>query len=202
METKETVYSLITLAIGLLLLSGIVVGTTAIKDSQYSSSCANATHSANSSAVNCYEYTTASINVKNEFLNYTVVKNNTLIMNHTSVWKRELTCTNIKAMNASNNIAIPDSNWTEPNDCVIDRTTKSYLYAKTNWTVNYTGTFSNLTGTSTYIETPNSAYNLTRNVESMTNNFSNQLGTVGVMFGVALIIAGITVLGIGIIKNR
>jgi len=48
----------------------------------------------------------------------------------------------------------------------------------------------------------NAAWNLTANVESMTNKFGAQLGTVGVMFGVGLIIAAIAVLGVGMMNNR
>ena len=45
------------------------------------------------------------------------------------------------------------------------------------------------------------ARNLTANIGQMTNNFGNQLGTVGVMFGVGLIIAAIAVLGVGMMKG-
>lgn len=44
----------------------------------------------------------------------------------------------------------------------------------------------------------NTAYNLTRSTELLSNNFSSQLGTVGTMFGVALIIGAIGLLGFGI----
>jgi len=47
----------------------------------------------------------------------------------------------------------------------------------------------------------NAAWNLTTNVQTMTNQFGSQLGTVGIMFGVGLIIAAIAVLGVGMMRN-
>src|SRR5690242_12937785 len=42
------------------------------------------------------------------------------------------------------------------------------------------------------------ARNLTDNIGALTQNFGSQLGTVGTMFGVALILAAIGLIGVGI----
>jgi len=45
------------------------------------------------------------------------------------------------------------------------------------------------------------ARNLTANIAAMSNQFGSQLGTVGIMFGVGLIIAAIAVLGVGMMRQ-
>lgn len=45
------------------------------------------------------------------------------------------------------------------------------------------------------------AVNLTQNIGDLTQNFGAQLGTVGVMFGVGLIIAAIAVLSVGLMNK-
>lgn len=44
-------------------------------------------------------------------------------------------------------------------------------------------------------------YNITKNAEGMSNSMGSQLGTVGTMFGVALILASIGLIGYGIARG-
>lgn len=47
----------------------------------------------------------------------------------------------------------------------------------------------------------NAAYNLTQGIEDMSNKFGSQLPTVGTMFGVALILGAIGLIGFGLYRG-
>lgn len=77
----------------------------------------------------------------------------------------------------------------------------TYLCTNTTHTRNgTTNCFLSTNGsqTSAIIETPSSSVNITRNMMFMTNNLGSQLPTVGTMFGVALILSAIGLIGVGI----
>jgi len=199
LDTGKTVNTLILLAFGLLVLTGIIVGVSALRTNQLTYSCATSGDAANGST-NCYTYTSTAWLKKGEQVNQvntTVARS----LANKAPTLRSATCVISNAMNWSNKLKIPTTNWTESSECMILHT-KGALYQNQNWSVNYTVTFSNLTSQSTYSETPNMAYNLTTNVQTMTNQFSGQLGTAGIMFGVGLIISTIGVLAYGLYRKN
>jgi uncharacterized protein YpuA (DUF1002 family) len=143
MDATQITNTVMMIAIGLMVVAGVLVGSSSLQTNEITRTCSNTSHAQNSTYVNCYGYT-------------------------------------------CDQATIPTLNATKMN-C---------YNATGNTDVNFT--------TSTLGQKYTSAANITSNTANMVNGLSDQLGTVGTMFGVALILGAIGLIGLGIgvgVKN-
>ena len=137
MDVNQITSNIMIIAIGLMVVAGVLVGASSLQTNEITKKCSNTSHAQNSTYVNCYGYT-------------------------------------------CDQATIPTLNATKMN-C---------YNATGNTNVNFT--------TSSLYEVRSAAANITSNTASMVNGLGDQLGTVGTMFGVALILGAIGLIGLGI----